>query len=333
MFKDHPDMKAGICIAGTTVVDRLITIEKYPLEGHSASIKGDVLKTPGGLLSNVAIDLAKLDPELSIYVIGKIGNDQDGVFLLDEFSKYPNINTQGLIKSGNTSFTNVMISQDTKQRTFFTYEGLNDQLKISNFNLEKISTKIFHLGYLMCLGSLDAPDEKFGTKSARLLSNLQKQGVETSIDITSDTSNRYKTVIPPALKYTDYCTLNEIEASAITGVELNSIDEAQLSKNMHSALDILMQMGVSKWAIIHTANGSYGMNNKGQVDFVPSLKLPINQIVDTVGAGDAFCAGVILGAYYGKTITESMYQGHCVAASSLKAIGASEGVKLLEDLI
>lgn len=42
--------------------------------------------------------------------------------------------------------------------------------------------KIFHLGYLLLLDSLDKPDDTFGTRSARLLAQMRDNGFETSLD-------------------------------------------------------------------------------------------------------------------------------------------------------
>lgn len=41
--------------------------------------------------------------------------------------------------------------------------------------------KIFHLGYLLLLDSLDMPDEEYGTRSARLLAQMRDNGFETSL--------------------------------------------------------------------------------------------------------------------------------------------------------
>lgn len=38
--------------------------------------------------------------------------------------------------------------------------------------------KIFHLGYLLLLDSLDMPDDEFGTRSARLLAQMCDQGMK-----------------------------------------------------------------------------------------------------------------------------------------------------------
>jgi len=50
---------------------------------------------------------------------------------------------------------------------------------------------------------------------------------------------------------------------------------------------------------------------------------PINRVIDTTGAGDAFCAGVAMGLTYGKTMREAVEIGTRLAAS---VITVSENV-------
>ena len=68
----------------------------------------------------------------------------------------------------------------------------------------------------MLLNRLDSPDEEYGTAMARLLHRIQQSGLRTSIDVVTESGNRYKTLVPPSLKFTDYCCINETEAQMIT---------------------------------------------------------------------------------------------------------------------
>ena len=53
--------------------------------------------------------------------------------------------------------------------------------------------------------------------------------------------------MPPSLKYTDYCIINEIEAQCTTGISLRENGELQ-RQNMKKALEKMNEMGVAKWA-------------------------------------------------------------------------------------
>ena len=53
---------------------------------------------------------------------------------------------------------------------------------------------------------------------------VQQRGIKTSIDVVSEASDRFTRLVPPALKYTDYCIINELEAGQSTGVALRDED-------------------------------------------------------------------------------------------------------------
>ncbi|MEM1607624.1 MAG: carbohydrate kinase family protein, partial [Candidatus Bathyarchaeia archaeon] len=56
------------------------------------------------------------------------------------------------------------------------------------------------------------------------------------------------------------------------------------------------------------------------------------KVVDTTGAGDAFCAGFIYGLLRGKSLRECGVLGNFVASRCLMKMGAREGLPKLEDL-
>ena len=56
-------------------------------------------------------------------------------------------------------------------------------------------------------------------------------------------------------------------------------------------------------------------------------------IKGTVGAGDAFCAGVLYGAQKQWNLEESIRLGICTAAASLSEPGATEGVGSVEQVM
>ena len=58
-------------------------------------------------------------------------------------------------------------------------------------------------------------------------------------------------LVTPALKYTDYCIINELETQQTTGVLLRGEDGALHVENMKAALQKLHELGVAKWAVIH----------------------------------------------------------------------------------
>lgn len=60
---------------------------------------------------------------------------------------------------------------------------------------------------------------------------------------------------------------------------------------------------------------------------VASLKLPRGYIKGSVGAGDAFCSGVLYAAWKGLPLAQAIEVGTASAACSLSQPGATEGMR------
>lgn len=319
-------MNKGICVAGNAIIDILYPIECYPGKGELTTITEGISRATGGAMCNVILDLAHLDPALPLTAVGRIGDDPEGDLILSEMGKFPNISADGMIREGKTSFTAVMAENTTKQRTFFQYRGANAQLCEADFDWSKLDASLLHIGYILLLDTLDEEDTEYGTKMARLLYGAKQAGIKTSIDVVSETGDRFARLVPPALKFTDYCIINELEAQNATGVLLRGDDEKLITENIPKALRSLFDMGVSTWCVIHCPEGGYGMDAAGNYVSLPSLKLPKGYIKGTVGAGDAFCSGVLYGAYRGDSLADAIRLGIASAACSLSADGASDGM-------
>lgn len=319
----------AVAIAGNMIVDQLKPIEKYPECGNLTSIFS-VDQAVGGALCNVIVDLARLGPALPLVAIGVLGADDAGDFILRELAQYKNIDTSRIARSGVTSFTDVMADESTKARTFFHYRGANSLLDLVHFDLDALADQVslLHIGYILLLDALDAVDAQYGTVMAHLLHECQKRSIRTSIDVVSEEGGRFARLVPPALRYADECIINEVEASMSTLIPLRSADGQLLKENMEPALRKLLELGVSHWAVIHTPEAAFGMEAAiERLCVCPSLLLPNGYIKGSVGAGDAFCSGVLYGLCEGATIEEAMGLGAATAASSLSESGATAGVK------
>jgi len=94
----------------------------------------------------------------------------------------------------------------------------------------------------------------------------------------------------------------------------------------------LFEMGVQDWVIIHAPEGAVAMDNSGTLHRQPSLSLPPGYIKGTVGAGDAFCAGVLYSIYKGWSVEKAMAIGTAAAACCLSEISATEGMRDIQSI-
>lgn len=308
-------MREGIAVAGSILVDKINEISAYPQEGELTKIL-NIEKSVGGCVPNVAIDLKRICPKLPVKAFGKIGKDENGEYVKDVLS-ISGVDITGLsVCEDKTSFTEVM-SVSGGQRTFFTYAGASADFGVNDVDLDKLNTKMIHLGYFLLLDKVDNGDGE------KILRESKKKGIKTSIDLVSENSNRYSVVLP-CLKYVDNLIINETEAGALAGIEAKDGNLIEIAKKLKS-------FGVAERVIIHTPSLGICVSDKGET-VVPSYKLPEKFIVGTTGAGDAFCAGALYGIYQGKSDREILEFASSVAVASLSKASATDGIGTEQDI-
>lgn len=301
---------SGIAVAGTILVDKLNEISAYPCAGELTKILS-VSKAVGGCVPNVSVDLKRIDPDLPVKAVGLVGADEEGEFVKTV------LNENGvditLIETGKdkTSFTDVM-SVSGGQRTFFTYAGANGAFGYNNFPFDKLQVKMLHLGYFLLLDKVDEGD------GVKILAEAQKRGIKTSIDLVSENSTRYQKVLP-CLKYTDNLIINEVEAGNLTGIEPKL-------QNLRAIAEKLKSFGVKERVIIHAPEIGVCVSENG-FSYLPSFDLPKGFIQGTTGAGDAFCAGALIGVYREYSDEALLELASLSATSALSQTDAVSGMK------
>lgn len=322
--------KNGITAAGNWIVDRVKRVDCLPGRGMLANIK-DQMFSPGGAPANVLHDLARLKVAYPLAGYGVIGNDADGQYLRRVFTEL-GVNIQGLQMTdlAPTSFTDVMNDETTGDRVFFHNRGANALFSPPHVSISSLRCRIFHLGYLLLLDAMDQVDPECGTVAANLLKQVQSAGILTSLDVVSEESDRFARIVPPALKYVDYLILNEIETARAVGLKVRDEQRHLDGGALIDAVERLYEFGNMRLVAVHMPEGVYMRDQAGRRYSRGSLMLPDGYIAGAVGAGDAFCAGMLHGLHEGWDVLETAELASCCAAASLSRPGASEGVLPLE---
>lgn len=291
--------RKGITIIGNILTDIVKNINNYPQIGKLSHIK-NVSRSVGGCAPNISINLAKIDRSLPISIIGSIGDDEYGRYILSQLSRY-NIDSKRVIvsKTAPTSFCDVM-TLPSGESTFFHTDGANAQFSSDSIDIPFLHSAILHIGYVIPFGDFDREDSIYGTTTARLLHNFQEQGIKTSMGIMSDNSPNYKEKIIFALKYCDFVILNETESSILSGFDFYFSDGSFNIENIKKTMLFIAEFGVKEKIIIHCKDASFCYDiPTGNFTAVPSLNIPESMIKGKVGVGDAFCAGCLHGIYNG----------------------------------
>lgn len=326
-------VRVGITGAGNFIIDHVKVVDLWPEEGMLSLILEEK-RASGGCAYNVLKDLAILNVGIPLYAVGITSNDADGKFILQDLKSHGiDTSMMKLIDGVMTSYTDVITVKSTGNRTFFHNKGTNKYLDIEHFDFSKIRSKLFHIGYILLLDTLDEPDPEYGTRMARLLKMAKDSGLKTSVDVVSESSYRFNRVVLPALKYTDYLIFNEIEAGRTTDFEIRKPDGSINTNNLRDALKMLMDNGESELVCIHFPEGAYASKKGGTPIFMPSHDLPKEFVKSTVGAGDAFCAGMLYGIHEGWELERTMRFANAMGAICLGDTTTSGGMKSFEETV
>ena len=326
-------MKNGIAIAGNLIVDYVKMIDTYAKPGMLCNILSKS-QGPGGCAANTLGCLAAMDPKLLLQCCGAVGEDDAGVVIMDFLKKY-HIGMDGVItkKGTMTSFTDVMTVQRTGERTFFQARGANAVFGPEDLDYEQIGRcRMFHIGYALLLDRFDEKDTEYGTVMARTLAKVQSLGVKTSMDVVSEDGERFARVVKPALKYCNYFIANEIEGGRIAAIEPRRSDGSLDREALTEICGRLMECGVSELVVLHAPEGGAYLTSDGRQGFTPSLKLPEGYIKGSVGAGDAFCAGILYALYQDYPMEKAMLLANGAAAANLAEADSLSGLRSVREI-
>ena len=300
----RPVVCLGIMVAD--VVGR--PLRSVPDPGRLVLVDEMSLHT-GGCAINTATALVRLG--IPVEVVGKVGADPFGDFLLDALAER-GIGNHGVKRDpeAGTSATMVMVEPDGERR-FVHYIGANARLKLEDVEFEMIGTaSILHIAGALVMPGID------GEPTAELLRKARESGLNTFLDTVWDDTGRWMQVLGPCLPYLDYFIPSLPEAQALTGFE-----------DPYSAGKALLDKGVGTTGIKMGADGCLVLTSEGE-----RLRLPAYDVIalDATGAGDAFAAGFIAGVWQGWPLEKTARLANAVGALSVTGLGASGGVTILE---
>jgi sugar/nucleoside kinase (ribokinase family) len=327
---DPDPSRSGVLCAGSIVVDVAKVIDIYPEQERLARI-GSVETSTGGPALNLAVDLARLGAPFSLDVVGVVGKDAYGDFVLDRLSA-EGIGAAGIrrVEGVATSFTDAMVVRDGGSRTFFHHMGANALLIAADVDLTGSRARILHMGAPGLHDAMDTPWQgpRGGNAWAATLAAAQGAGMQTNLELVTLPPQEIREHALPCLPHLDYLVVNELEASALAGVELCPVaaDATPDWGRLEEVARSLVEAGVARLVAVHLPSGCVAAAPAGLTWRQGSVRLPRVELRNATGAGDAFASGVLFGLHEGWPVPECLRAGVCTAAASLRGVGTSDGV-------
>ena len=291
---------------GALNVDKLYKVNKIAgpeEEGFIISCE----ETCGGSAANTIVGLARLGCKVGF--IGKVANDREGKMLLEDFRK-EGVDTKGVIKTKTGRSGTVMGFIDEKgERALYVDPGVNDTIEFEEIDKKyAYRTKILHLTSFV--------GEKSFETQKKLVENLPKN-VKISLDPGELYARKGLKTLSPILTRSFVLMPNAKETALLTG-----------EKDYMAGAETLLKMGVKIVAVKLGSRGCYVTNGK-ENHHIEAFKV---QVIDTTGAGDAFCAGFLYGLINQKPLYECGKIGNFVASRCIMKMGARAGLPRLDEL-
>jgi ribokinase len=270
MTPDSPSSSMMVTLIGDINIDVLMSIPTYPPPGGDAMATGLTLRA-GGSVSNTAIVLARFGVQARL--IGRTGNDRWADLALALLNEC-NVDVSAIRRDAAepTGLIFIPVTPDG-ERTMFSYRGANVHLPPQEISSELLyGSRILHIsGY----NFLTNPQR---ASTWRAIELAQEAGIPISLDVGVEPALRARAEIERLLPYVSILALGMDEARPLFGTV--SPDEAAQRA---------LEQGVLAAAIKLGRHGCLLADHN--CVFLQS-GFPV-QVVDTTGAGDAFCAGLL----------------------------------------
>jgi len=291
---------------GALNVDKLYKVNKIAgpeEEGFIISCE----ESCGGSAANTIVGLAKLGCKVGF--IGKVANDREGKMLLKDF-RMEGVNTKGIIKAKTGRSGVVMGFVDQKgERALYVDPGVNDTIRFEEIDLDYASkTKFLHLTSFV-------GEESFESQK-KLVESLPER-VKVSLDPGELYARKGLQKLKPIISRCFVLMPNAKELAIMTGEE-----------DYVAGAKTLLDAGVKIVAVKLGSRGCYVTNGR-ENHHIEAFKV---KVVDTTGAGDAFCAGFLYGLINNKSLKDCGRLGNFVASRCITKMGARAGLPRLEEL-
>ncbi|TPV46630.1 sugar kinase [Bacillus dicomae] len=274
----------------------------------------------GGSEANVAINLANFNHQVSF--ASKVPSNLLGKAVQQHLQNY-GVDTSNLLKGGLRLGTYYLERGTGKRASLVLYDRAYSsfaQMKNVEWNIDDLfkNVSLFHVSGISLALSDSMTDLILG-----LIKEAKKRQIKVSFDINYRSNlwnyERASKTLNKILPYVDYCSAGKKDALYLIGIPENKTQQSDLEyyyEQMHNKYPNI-EVLYSTLRDVHSASSNDLQGTLWKNHFLYTSKVyHINPIVDRVGGGDAFVAGILHGLLEEKDPDYTV--SFATAASSLK---------------
>lgn len=299
--------RGTIIVVGSCNADMYIIAEHLPRPGETV-LGSDFQTLPGGKGANQAVAAARAGS--AVFFVANLGDDLFGRNMISNLSR-ERVSTDYVTLDRHNPTGVAMIVVDSSGENMITVApGANGVL--STTQVEKARLRVRAADFVLI--QMEIPRETV----AGVIGMAYKENTPVMLNPSPVPARP----LPPELvSMVDVMVVNEPEAAALTGVEVS--DDVQAEK----AARVLQEMGAARVVLTMGAGGALAVSSEAV--FVPARKV---DVVDTVGAGDAFCGGLVTALSEGAEFVDAVKFASAAAALACTRIGAQASLPSRTDI-
>ncbi|MGH8416488.1 MAG: ribokinase [Pseudomonas sp.] len=300
-------MQAKVVIVGSLNMDLVTRAPRLPRAGETLAGQSFVT-VPGGKGANQAVAAARLGA--SVAMIGCVGDDAYGEQLRSALM-VEGIDCEAVTNVANESTgVALIVVDDSSQNAIVIVAGGNGH--VTSEVVDGFDALLSRAEVIIC--QLEVPMATVGY--------VLKRGHELGKTVILNPAPVSGPLPAEWYAWVDYLIPNESEATALTGLPVDSVATAD------AAATALLASGVSKVIVTLGEQGALFATRAHSQHF-PAPKV---KAIDTTAAGDTFVGGFAAALADGKPESEAIRFGQIAAALSVTRSGAQPSIPTLNDV-
>lgn len=289
-------MTAPLIVLGSANTDYMVRVDRHPLPGETVLGTTLVVST-GGKGANQALAAARSGA--SPMFLGAVGADENGRQILQSLlSGGVDASQVATVDDVPTGIALITVSR-SGENSIVVAPGANTALSPSDV---VSSTRTAGGRGTVLLAQLEIPLSVVEA-AAEAVAEL---GGRTVLNLSPS-----RHVTDDLLRLCDPLVVNAAEAQDITGMPVNTVDEAQIAATSLSAIcpSVVITLGAAGAVFA----------DEGGIGHVPAPRV---KVVDTTGAGDAFAGALVASLASRRTLRAAVESGVAAGAAAIEWWGA-----------
>ena len=310
------EKRAGrVTVVGSLNMDLVIRAPRLPSAGET--LAGHSFDTvPGGKGGNQAVAAARLGAEVTM--IGRVGDDDNGKQLVAGLRR-DGIDCGGVaVDAALPTGVAMIVVEDAGQNAIVIVAGSNGALTPAAITEHEAA--IAQADVLVC--QLEVPGETV-LAAMRKARELGRIVVLNPAPVTAPLARNW-------LESADFLIPNEVEASALSGIEVDSPESARRAAQalrQQGARNVIITLGKRGVLVLAEGEGADAASGGGK-HYLPAEV----EAIDTTAAGDTFVGGFCAALAAKRSLDEAVRFGQAAAALSVTRAGAQTSIPYLHEI-